>query len=1073
MEQFADRGRLLYQEEWSRTKRFHDRSHVVMGGTIMAMSILLAVVLGGAFISGSVSDPGMAAAMFSLIVGVLFFMGFGMLSQELKRAPFKIYEQGFTLPSVPIMKGWRREEEFVPWSRLDAIHLEEQVFMSINIKKIKLGYDGTKSLDLSMGLLDEPFAAMKALNLVVPSKMDERFKAYLGTDQERKLVKYPLPEGSGRDFRWVIPVILQIFISVMIGTLGWSLFSSGRWSGLLFFGPFFGIMSVVFFWMLLMVDDQAQTERIAKKATATEAGLVLPATMIGKIARVFRPVVPYSEIRVVRTVVEPMFFSHRAEFETFNGEKFRVPYQVYELASRRKEFFYEYFEYINKGPGLPSEKVMPRSWTGTIGLFILFCSPIMLAPLINFDFSGPMELARQVMLLVVFSVLLPLLSFSMRMIQKRQRLAEGLVAMKDKITITGAPAKFGNIPRSDFVSARIARDMWTLHCEILTVKGRIKLGHSAAEKLLVAGYPVEGAENLTPLAKLAPGKTAGAAPTDEKPRHARMEPGQLIAEQDPASLARYKGKFYRWGIVLTVIGVALMPLPFLIELESYLLLNLMIFIFLPLLIGPLFIAAARKTRPARIHDNGIVLTDGNRKEGVVFVPYGRIKGYADLTAPLAGDVVRLQIEGGFYNLPKSFPGFNAIFEDMKKKFGRPEYDSADFQQHTNKTFRTLEIGIYAFALVLGYGGAAAFNSINGYFLPPSFVGKMFLFGTPLLLLIVAYGLHFLEFRKHNYPGNADLRKAGALISVSLVLFAAGWVINIPDPDPGTVYAAEVPGSWVPLNGSVENQTIEVKENISVQPGEHLVISNSTITFPLTKLKEFRIYVSKGGSLEVTDSLIRSNSSEFGLKFSIFGRAVLRNSTFTGLYASPYYNNGVGGLEIFSSDVSVLNCTIKDNKYNGILVARCSPLIEGCDISGNGDDGIELQQASPVVRNCSIARNDWAVMVGALSSPRLEGNLIEDNNHGIVVEGSSPVIINNTIRNNRAFAIKYYDDSRPRISGNTLVANEAGIVQATALESYFSICAAIVTVVGVLACAVMLGRIRKKRQAEELKSPLNL
>ena len=120
-------------------------------------------------------------------------------------------------------------------------------------------------------------------------------------------------------------------------------------------------------------------------------------------------------------------------------------------------------------------------------------------------------------------------------------------------------------------------------------------------------------------------------------------------------------------------------------------------------------------------------------------------------------------------------------------------------------------------------------------------------------------------------------------------------------------------------------------------------------------------------------------------------------------------------------------------------------------------GILCNGASPIIQDCVIEACVNSGYGGGISC----------------LSGSKAVIRNNTIRNNRAFAIKYYDDSRPRISGNTLVANEAGIVQATALESYFSICAAIVTVVGVLACAVMLGRIRKKRQAEELKSPLNL
>ncbi len=152
--------------------------------------------------------------------------------------------------------------------------------------------------------------------------------------------------------------------------------------------------------------------------------------------------------------------------------------------------------------------------------------------------------------------------------------------------------------------------------------------------------------------------------------------------------------------------------------------------------------------------------------------------------------------------------------------------------------------------------------------------------------------------------------------------------------------------------------------------------------------------------------------------------------------------------------------------HGVLVIRSSPAIENCTISGNGDDGIEMQDASPVIRGCLVAQNDWAMMVNPHCAPRIEGNRFVGNKYGIAIDGSSPVVRRNTFENNTHSAIRYYDNSEPLLSNNTLAANGAGVVRDLATESYFSICAAVVTIAGVLALSAVLARIRRKRQGGE-------
>lgn len=1052
----------MYQEEWAEKRRFHDRSHIAFGAFIIGAGFFLAGLVGYAIATGAARDAGMAALMISMVLGLMFFIGFVMVAGELKRMPFRIYEGGFTLPEVSLAKGWRREEEFIPWSRLEKISLEEKLMMGISIRRITLRYDGSKSLDLGYGILDEPFAVMKALHRTFPDKMDEKFRVYLGGDDERKVIRYPLPARRERSWEWLMPVFLQLMIALTLAPAAWLLLTRGKWHTFALLGGFQIIMTLTFFWMLLFINNRAQLELVRAKSQATEAGVAIPRTLVSRLTTELPSVVPYSRIKSIRVVLEPLFFSHEAELETFAGDKLRVPYHVYEFAAGREEFRKEWFEYVNKSPMGPGERLLRRSWPGTLATLLLFCSPMAIGPLLSIDLSGVMRIVQGLLLAAVVLVFLPLLYIALNVLQKRQKLAEGLVATVERITIQGAPAKFGTISREELLAARIGRDLWGIHVELETVGGRIKLAHSAAEKLMLAGYKVEGAEGLTPLASLAP---AGEEKKEEpqKAVNAHLEPGRLLAEQDPESIRRIRSKFLTLGAALSATGIAGLAAIFILDLEMILKIYMAVFDLLPLLLGPLFLYSGRSLRPVRVHENGIFFPEVMREGGYIFVPYGRIKGYTELQAPIVGKIVRLQLEGGFYNLPSSIPNFNALFEEMKKKFGKPEWDSADFSLFTEKHYRILEVAVVLICLTLGFGGAALINTFADFWTPRSFVGKLFIFGVPPTLLFLAYAFHFLEFKQRPFPGRLSLKAAAGLVIALLVLFSLGWGINVPDPGRDTIFVAEAPDSWVELNDTLENRTFDFHENIYVGPGEELRIRNSTLNFSMSYPGELRFYVARAGRLEVWNSIIRSNSDEFGLRFSIFGRARLEGSTLTNLYASPRHLNGIGGLEIFSSDVEVVNCSIINNRANGLLVVGCSPTIEDCEISGNGDDGIEMQDASPVIKGCRIANNDYAIIINPYSSPLIDSNTIQGNNHGICVVGASPRIINNTFENNRGWAIKYLDNSRPAISGNVFVSNDAGVVREMALESGLMSCASVLVVAGIVACAAVLARIVKKRK----------
>ena len=75
------KGKLIYQEEWSKKQRFKDRSHIVMAIVIILMAcilIVMGVMAGMASVLGGDSGAGFTFAFLIGISIVLILMGFVM-----------------------------------------------------------------------------------------------------------------------------------------------------------------------------------------------------------------------------------------------------------------------------------------------------------------------------------------------------------------------------------------------------------------------------------------------------------------------------------------------------------------------------------------------------------------------------------------------------------------------------------------------------------------------------------------------------------------------------------------------------------------------------------------------------------------------------------------------------------------------------------------------------------------------------------------------------------------------------------------------------------------------------------
>jgi parallel beta-helix repeat protein len=658
---------------------------------------------------------------------------------------------------------------------------------------------------------------------------------------------------------------------------------------------------------------------------------------------------------------------------------------------------------------------------------------------------------------------------------KRNMVSKGIMASDKGIFLPNASEKFHYIPKNEVISVKMEKDLFGPYCLLNTVKGTVKLNQLAAENLISGGYSVGNAKGLGQIPLRGFKEVKKPKIKEDVPVPKKIGQGSLLLEESRESFNAKKKKLNFFSSILIAVGVVMAIIPlFLIQ---YFTGDLNVYLCFPWIfvllgctfvgLGAVMIRTARKAVPIRIYENGIVFSEAMRKDGGLFIPYGRIKTYTEVKIAIYGEVVQFHLEGATkYMIQKSMPGFLAVFEDIKDRIGKPEYDSEDFELISKKTGKKISIMMYGAILVLGFGFALMYAFISGYSNIQSLISQTLMFGSAFSLIVLPYMVYSMEFKKETvFKGRANPKMIAVMMVALLILFSIGWVTQVSEPRLITIYKDSPPETYAYSLGEISSTTQTLSDNIYVPSGSSLKIVNSTLTFATTFNKQYSIFVEEGGHLEIVNSSIRTDNILFGYAFEIHGSAKLVDSSFSRLYGSLDVNNGDGGLEIFSDDVLISNCSISHNKVNGLLIADSSPTIENCIISNNEDDGIEMQNADPVIRNCTISENGWAVIVNAKSNPHFEGNLFDSNTHGIDVYGSEAVIINNEFRNNENYAINVYDNSDATIENNIFEGNEEDVTSEMPFNMLYSMCSAIVVVIGLVATIVVISLLKSRRKKD--------
>jgi hypothetical protein len=362
-------GRLLYEPQWARSRRFKHVERVVgwvlLAATGVAFFVAPLAVIAVLMARGSSLDL-LVLAMFpaSAFVGgvMLIYVGFDKLKVEARIMPFRVYEKGITKIFVPSYKeGLERRESLIPFDRIRSVEVSRYYHVSyLDDMKMEIRHVDDEGEEHTMTLMaedvDEPLAVMTALRDHVPEALGEGLDPYMGPGGERNVVAHKnayAPVDSSGVLSSTVAGLVVFCGLVMAIALAYTEYEYAA-----YFAGCYGAYAILWVWLRLPVGKQTYLLRVKGKAVLTEEGIELPfgpsvATFLRR-----RRLVRFHEITEVRRVLDPRYYSHMAQVRTVSGERIMARNDVFETLCEHPDFDDQGFVLFNQriapmGSGTP------------------------------------------------------------------------------------------------------------------------------------------------------------------------------------------------------------------------------------------------------------------------------------------------------------------------------------------------------------------------------------------------------------------------------------------------------------------------------------------------------------------------------------------------------------------------------------------------------------------------------------------------------------------------------------------------------------------------------------------------
>ncbi len=423
-------------------------------------------------------------------------------------------------------------------------------------------------------------------------------------------------------------------------------------------------------------------------------------------------------------------------------------------------------------------------------------------------------------------------------------------------------------------------------------------------------------------------------------------------------------------------------------------------------------------------------------------------------------------------------GVDELIPKVEQRLRDASNDEPDFESgsYGMQRFRLIKFVSYGVAFVV-----ASFTSFylaywlipnNGTLGPESyFMLAAMVFPAIFMPVFTLVGLRLVfQARTMGLPKGMDFPVIIAFGVAALMVMGGGFAAAMLLPPTATdiMKDGRPSDSWL-LGDVYTDQALTVDGNIVVDAGQTVRFVNCDITMAADEAGELSIWVAEGGRLEMVDTTLTSDH-ERGYKFEVHGSALIQRCNISRVWGVDTRLNGDGGLEIYSSNVTISDSRVSDCAVNGLLIYDCAPTIVNTTITEIGDDGIELQRGDPTIDGCIFYRCMWAITIFDGSNPVIVNNVFLDNDYGVAFENSNPTIYNNTFTETSSIAVSYMGDSDPVIGNNTYSDNGVDVEDQSELEAagglFICLPAGLAAVIASTAALIAMERLIVRRPYQE-------
>ncbi|UCG70774.1 MAG: hypothetical protein JSV09_07195 [Thermoplasmata archaeon] len=216
----------------------------------------------------------------------------------------------------------------------------------------------------------------------------------------------------------------------------------------------------------------------------------------------------------------------------------------------------------------------------------------------------------------------------------------------------------------------------------------------------------------------------------------------------------------------------------------------------------------------------------------------------------------------------------------------------------------------------------------------------------------------------------------------------------------------------------------VDGDLNIKSGANSTLDNCKLKIKSSYDGEHKIEVMSGGYLNLSDSSVTPYNITFPYNFDVYGSMKISGSHIG--FLSGNLSTGVGGVKIYSDNVSILDSLIHDSKSSGLYIFNVDPLVENSNIISNAGNGIYLDGSDATLKNIQLFGNYNYGILFNNSNSKLDKAYVHSFKSSLYLRGASnTTITNSTFAGNNNSTVNLTEDSHAIFINTSLNSGKIG------------------------------------------------